>query len=529
MRRRDLVSVLAPLGLLAARDARAARPARQLYDLDVATLRELMHAGSLNAAALAETCLARIAAIDHGGPRLNSVIEVNPQAGAIAATLDRERRAGTVRGPLHGIPVLLKDNIATADAMQTTAGSLVLIGAKPPRDAHLVTRLRDAGMVVLGKTNLSEWANIRSTRSTSGWSARGGFTRNPHALDRNPSGSSSGSAVAVAAGLCALAVGTETDGSIVSPASVNGIVGLKPTVGLVSRSGIVPISHTQDTAGPMARSVADAAALLGVLVGPDPRDPTTRRSVAGTDYIRFLDPQRLRGARLGVVRKLFGAHDGVNAVIEAALVALQKQGAVLVDPVALPNVDKFGDAELEVLLTEFKVGLSRYLAEFAPGAPVASLEALIAWNRDHRDRVMPWFGQELFEKAQATGGLESPVYVDALATCARYSRAEGIDAVLAEYRLDALVAPTGGPAWLTDVVNGDSSGASFSAPAAVAGYPHLTVPAGFVSGLPVGLSFVGPAYSEGVLIGLGYAFEQATRARRAPSFAKTTPARSRMA
>ena len=520
MRRRDLVTALAPLGLLAGRDARAARPARQVLDLDIAALRDLMNAGSLNAVALASACLARIVAIDRAGPRLNSVIELDPQAGRNAAALDRERRAGTVRGPLHGIPVLLKDNIATADAMQTTAGSLVLVGVKPPRDAHLVTRLREAGMVVLGKTNLSEWANIRSTRSTSGWSARGGFTRNPHALDRNPSGSSSGSAVAVAAGLCALAVGTETDGSIVSPASANGIVGLKPTVGLVSRNGIVPISHTQDTAGPMARSVADAAALLGVLVGPDPRDPATA-GAAITDYTRFLDPQRLRGARLGVVRKLFGAHDGVNAVIDAALVALQKQGAVLVDPVELKNTDKYGDAELEVLLTEFKVGLARYLTEFAPGAPIASLEDLIAWNRAHRERVMPWFGQELFEKAQATGGLQSPAYIDALATCARYSRAEGIDAVLAEYRLDALVAPTGGPAWLTDVVNGDSSGASFSSPAAVAGYPHLTVPAGFVSGLPVGLSFVGPAYSEGLLIGLGHAFEQATRARRVPGFAKT--------
>ena len=520
MRRRDLVTALAPLGLLATGDVAAARPPRNLLDLDIASLRELMNAGSLNATALAQACLARIAAIDRAGPRLNSVIELNPQAAAIAAALDRERRAGRVRGPLHGIPVLLKDNIATADAMQTSAGSLVLVGAKPPRDAHLVTRLREAGLVVLGKTNLSEWANIRSTRSTSGWSARGGFTRNPHALDRNPSGSSSGSAVAVAAGLCVLAVGTETDGSIVSPAAANGIVGLKPTVGLVSRSGIVPISHTQDTAGPMARSVADAAALLGVLAGPDPRDPATSQATL-TDYTRFLDPQRLRGARLGVVRKMFGSHDGVNAVIDAALEALQRQGAVLVDPVELKNVDKYGDAELEVLLTEFKVGLRRYLAEFAPGAPLRSLKELIAWNLAHRDRVMPWFGQELFERAEATAGLDSQAYQNALATCARYARSEGIDAVLAEHRLDALVAPTGGPAWLTDVVNGDAGGASFSSPAAVAGYPHLTVPAGFVSGLPVGLSFVGPAYSEGLLIGLGYAFEQASHARRAPRFARS--------
>ncbi len=521
MRRRDLVTALAPLAWLGGREARAAAHAN--------------HPAS--AASRVRTGLARNEAVDRAGPRLNAVIEINPDALAIAAALDRERRVGRVRGPLHGMPVLLKDNIATFDAMQTTAGSLALVGAKAPRDAHLVTRLREAGLVVLGKTNLSEWANIRSTRSTSGWSGRGGFTRNPHALDRNPSGSSSGSAVAVAAGLCALAVGTETDGSIVAPAAANGIVGLKPTVGLVSRDGIVPISHTQDSAGPMTRSVAEAAALLGVLAGADPRDPATARSVARGDYTgnntgdytRFLDPQRLRGARLGVVRTMFGAHDGVNAVIDTALRAMQNAGAVLVDSVGIPNADKYGEAELVVLLTEFKVGLARYLAEFAPGAPVASLEELIAWNRRHRDRVMPWFGQELFERAQATGGLQSPAYLEALAACRRYARADGIDAVLAEHRLDALVAPTCGPAWLTDVVNGDASGAGFTSPAAVAGYPHLTVPAGFVGGLPVGLSFVGPAYSEGLLLGLGFAFEQATQARRAPRFAATASGVNRRA
>ena len=524
MRRRDLVRVLAPLGIIAADPARAARrppaAADRVSDADLAALQVALQAGTLTSAALVASCLQRIATIDRAGPRLNSVIELDPQARAHAARSDRERRAGRSHGPLHGIPVLLKDNIATADALQTTAGSLVLLGVKPPRDAHLVTRLRAAGAVILGKTNLSEWANLRSTRSTSGWSSRGGQTRNPYALDRNPSGSSSGSAVAVAAGLCSVAVGTETDGSIVSPAAANGIVGLKPTVGLVSRDGIVPISHTQDSAGPMARSVADAARLLSVLAGADPRDPTTANAVP-TDYARFLDPQRLRGARLGVVRNHFGTHDGVLAVMESALQALRQAGAVLVDPVELEHTEKYGDAELAVLLTEFKVGLARYLAEFAPGAPIANLQDLIAWNRAHRDRVMPWFGQEMFEKAQATTGLDAPAYREALATCARYARTEGLDAVFAQHRLDALVAPTGGPAWLTDHVNGDASGASFSSPAAVAGYPHLTVPAGFVHGLPVGLSFVGPAWSEGLLIGLGHGYEVATRVRRAPSFVRS--------
>jgi amidase len=417
----------------------------------------------------------------------------------------------------------LKDNIATADRLQTTAGSMVLLGARPPRDAHLVTRLREAGAVILGKTNLSEWANIRSTRSTSGWSTRGGLTRNPHALDRNTSGSSSGSAAAAAAGLAPLTVGTETDGSIVSPASINGVVGLKPTVGLVSRSGIVPISHTQDTAGPMTRSVADAAALLGVLAGPDPRDAAAAQARA-QDYTRFLDAGRLKGARLGVVRNQFGGHEGVNAVIEQALAALKAQGAVLVDPAELRHTDKYERAELDVLLYEFKAGLPKYLAEFAPDAPVRNLADLIAWNREHRGREMRWFGQEHFERADALGGLDESAYQEALATCRRYARDEGIDALLAEHRLDALVAPTGGLAWLTDFVNGDHYGGSFSSPAAVAGYPHLTVPAGFVQGLPVGLSFVGPAWSEPLLIGLGHAFEQATKARRAPAFTRSLPA-----
>ena len=521
MQRRQLVSLIAALGASATLPAtsRAAAPAAGPH-AGLEELQAALRSGRLSARALTAQALARIAQIDRDGPRLNAVIEVNPQALAIAQALDRAGVGKPRRGPLHGIPVLVKDNLASADAMQTSAGSLGLVGVKPPRDAFVVARLREAGAVILGKTNLSEWANIRSTRSTSGWSSRGGLTRNPYALDRNASGSSSGSAVAVAACLCAVAVGTETDGSIVSPASVCGIVGLKPSVGLVSRDGIVPISHTQDTAGPMARSVADAAALLSAMVGADPRDQATARAVA-TDYTRFLDPQRLRGARLGVVRNLFGAHDGVNRVIDTALRTLQAQGAVLVDPVELKHTDKYGDAELEVLLTEFKVGLRGYLAEFAPGAPFGSLKELIAWNLAHRKRVMPWFGQELFERAEATRGFDSQAYQDALATCLRYARTEGIDALLAEHRLDALVAPTGGPAWLTDLINGDHYGASFSSPAAVAGYPHLTVPAGFVHGLPVGLSFVGPAFSDGLLIGLGHSFEQASRARRPPTLART--------
>ncbi|WP_280152184.1 amidase [Piscinibacter sp. XHJ-5] len=530
MDRRVFVRLLAPLALLGGnrtlaqpRSPSAGPRSGDRFpwlEASVAQLQEAMQRGATSARSLTAAYLERIRMLDRSGPQLRSVIELNPDALAIAAALDDERRARRVRGPLHGIPLLLKDNIATADRMSTSAGSLVLQGVRPPRDAHLVARLRDAGAVILGKTNLSEWANIRSTRSTSGWSARGGLTRNPYALDRNTSGSSSGSAAAIAANLAAIAVGTETDGSIVSPSSINGLVGLKPTVGLVSRDGIVPISHTQDTAGPMTRCVADAAALLSAIAGPDPRDAATARAER-VDYTRSLDARRLAGARLGVVRNQFGGNDRVSAVIDASLAMLKAQGAVLVDPVELKNTEKYGDAELEVLLFELKAGLARYLAEFARDAPVRTLADVIAWNEQHRAQEMPWFGQELFERAQAKGGLDSKEYLDALAACARYSRAEGIDAVLAEHKLDALVAPTGGPAWLTDPINGDHYGGSFSTPAAVAGYPHLTVPAGFVHGLPVGLSFVGPPYSEPLLIGLGYAFEQATRARRPPSFART--------
>ena len=487
-------------------------------EASVSELQVEMSAGRLTAHALTATYMGRIRSLDQRGPTVRSVVEVNPDALDIAAALDQERRERGPRGPLHGIPVLLKDNIATADRMQTTAGSLVLVGIKVTRDAHLVKRLREAGAVILGKTNLSEWANIRSTRSTSGWSARGGLTRNPYALDRNTSGSSSGSAAAVTANFATVAVGTETDGSIVSPSSVNGLVGLKPTVGLVSRDGVIPISHTQDTAGPMTRTVADTAVLLSAMVGPDERDSSTKNAEPA-DYTQYLDATRLAKARLGVVRTQVAGHPGVKEVFGRALATLKAQGAVLVEPVELRHTERLEEAELEVLLHELKAGLRTWFADFAPGAPVATLKELIAWNELHRANEMPWFEQELFEKAESRGELTSKKYLNALARCRRYARDEGIDAVLAEHKLDALVAPTSSPAWMTDLVNGDHHTDGFSSPAAVAGYPHLTVPAGFVHGLPVGLSFVGPARSEPLLIGLGYSFEKAAQARRVPTFA----------
>jgi amidase len=480
-----------------------------------------MAAGRLTARTLVGAYLARIEFIDRKGPRLASVIELNPDARAIASERDRERKAGRVRGPLHGIPVLLKDNIATGDRMSTSAGSLALAGVRAPRDAFIAAQLREAGAVILGKTNLSEWANFRSTRSTSGWSARGGLTRNPYALDRSASGSSSGSAAAVAASLATIAVGTETDGSITSPASKCGLVGLKPTVGLVSRDGIVPIAASQDTAGPLARTVADAAALLSALAGSDPRDAATRDGRGHADYTRFLQRDGLRGARLGVARGYVSANDRVHGLFDQALARLTALGAELVDPVALPGRASYAEAELEVLLHEFRAGLPTYLAEFAAAAPIRDVTDLIAFNERERAREMRHFGQELLTMAQARGGLDSTTYRDALAKGQRLMRAEGIDKALAEHRLDALIAPTGGPAWLIDLVNGDSHTGGFTSPAAVAGYPHITVPMGDIAGLPVGLSFVAGAWSEPVLLRLAYAFEQAARARRPPTFART--------
>lgn len=519
MRRRDFLTVAALALPMTTRTARATARFHYL-EASADALRRRMQAGRLSARALAAAYLRRIERIDRHGPRLNAVIETNPDALELAAELDRERKAGKMRGPLHGLPVLLKDNIATADRMQTSAGSLALVGAKAPRDAFVAARLRAAGAVVLGKTNLSEWANIRSPRSTSGWSARGGLTRNPYALDRSASGSSSGSAAAVAANLAWAALGTETDGSIVSPASICGIVGLKPTVGLVSRDGIVPISHTQDTAGPMARTVADAALLLAAIAGRDERDVATHAAPAPPDYTRALDARGLQGARLGVVRNAKSSHPGVNALFERQLEVLRANGAELVD-VQLENLERIGAPELEVLLNEFKAGLEAYLAEFGRGSAVASLADVIAFNERERAREMPYFGQEFFELAQGKGGLDDPAYRAALAECRKLARTEGLDRAFADSGAAALIAPTGGLAWLIDLVNGDAYTGNFSTPAAVAGYPHLTVPMGFVSGLPAGLSFVGPAWSEETLLRFGYAFEQATRARRPPEFART--------
>jgi amidase len=493
----------------------------ELEEATVAGLREAMRSGRHTARSIAELYLGRIEAVDRRGPALSAVIEQNPDALATADALDAELRGKGPRGPLHGIPVLLKDNIDTADRMHTSAGSLALAEQVAARDAFLVERLRAAGALILGKTNLSEWANFRSTHSTSGWSGRGGQTRNPYALDRNPCGSSSGSGAAVSANLTALAVGTETDGSVVCPASTCGVVGVKPTVGLVSRSGIVPISHTQDTAGPMARTVTDAALLLGALAGADPRDAATGAAgaVREADYTRFLDAAGLQGARLGVARNFFGFSQAVDRAMADALGALKDAGAVLVDPANLETSGKYDNEELEVLLYEFKSDLNAYLAQAGPGAAARTLAELIQFDVAHQDREMPFFGQELFEQAEAKGPLTAPAYKKALEKCRRLSRDLGIDALMRKHRLDAIVAPTNGPAWTTDLVNGDHFSGGSSSPAAVAGYPSVTVPAGLVHGLPVGISFFGRAWSEGTLLRLAFAFEQATKARRIPTLA----------
>lgn len=495
----------------------------ELDELTIAALQERMARGQESARSIVAKYLARIDAIDRGGPMLRSFIEVNPDALAIADRLDAERREGTVRGPLHGIPVVVKDNIDTADRMTTTAGSLALEGWIPPSDAFLVARLREAGAIILGKANLSEWANFRSTHSTSGWSARGGLCRNPYALDRNTSGSSSGTAVAVAASLAAAGVGTETDGSIVSPSNHACLVGVKPTLGLVSRSGVIPIAHSQDTSGPMARTVRDAALLLTAMAGTDPSDRATAAARNRThDYTRFLDPDGLKGARIGVPRKrLFGYSDASDRIGEEALEVLGRQGAVIVDPADIPTLSKIGDPEFEVLLYEFKADLNAYLARLGPTAPVRSLADAIRFNETHRDREMPYFGQEIFEMAEKKGPLTEAAYRKALAECRRFSRTEGLDAVFAKHRLDALVMPTDSPAWVTDLVNGDHFLGGSSTIAAVSGYPHITVPGGFTFGLPVGVSFIGPAWSEPTLFRLAYAFEQATKHRRAPGYARS--------
>ena len=511
--------------------ARAAQTAVEAFPFEETTIAALqagMTAGEWTARSIAEAYLARIERLDRQGPSLRAVIELNPDAVAIADGLDGERRAGRVRGPLHGVPILLKDNLDTADRMTTTAGSLALSGWVPPEDSGVAARLRAAGAVLLGKANLSEWANFRSTRSSSGWSARGGQCRNPYVLDRNPCGSSSGSGVAVSANLVAVAIGTETDGSIVCPASANGIVGIKPTVGLVSRAGVIPISHTQDTAGSMARTVRDAAIVLGAIAGADPRDPATAGSETRglTDYTPFLGADGLRGMRIGVVRRLLGFHDAVDQIVEAAIETMGAAGAVVIDPVDLPArrggapgvSPSLGAAETQVLLYEFKATVNAYLARRGPEAEVRTLADLIAFNERHAADEMPFFGQERLLSAEAKGPLSEPAYLAALAATRRLSRAEGIDGTMDEHQLDALIGPSGGPAWVTDLVNGDHFGGSSSQYPAVAGYPHITVPAGDVHGLPVGLSFFGRAWSEPTLLRIAYAFEQATLARRVPRF-----------
>lgn len=477
----------------------------------------------ISAAQLVRRYAERIEAIDRAGPQLRSVIDLNPEAEAIAEALDRDAAAGRWHGPLHGVPVLVKDNIATADAMQTSAGSLALVGAKAPRDAVVVQRLRAAGAVLLGKTNLSEWANIRGAHSVSGWSARGGQTRNPYALDRSPSGSSSGSGAAVAANLCTVGIGTETDGSITSPASVNALVGIKPTVGLVSRDGIVPISFSQDTAGPMCRTVRDAMLLLAAIAGTDARDAATLAQTGRIDIaaLTVQGPASLKGVRLGIAENLVGDHRGVSAAFATAQAALKDLGAELV-VAPIPNTERYAQSELEVLLFELRHSMAGYLKEFAGNLPHRSLADLIAYNRAHAGEELTLFGQELFEQAEAKGPLTQPAYRRALALGRRYARTHGIDAVLRKHRLQALIAPTGGPAWLIDPINGDAFGASASSPPAVAGYPHVTVPMGQVSGLPVGLSFIGTAWSDARLLQLAHAYEQATRHRAPPTYRERT-------
>ncbi|NBC06803.1 MAG: amidase [Bacteroidetes bacterium] len=490
-----------------------------LLEATVEELQAMMESGERSARDITQLYLERIAAIDDAGPELNAVIETNPDALKIAERLDEERAAGKVRGPLHGIPIIIKDNIDTADQMQTTAGALVMEGNIASEDAYIVRQMREAGAVLLGKANLSEWANFRSTRSSSGWSGRGGQTKNPYVLDRNPCGSSSGSGAAVSANLCAIAIGTETNGSIVCPSNANGVVGIKPTVGLWSRSGIIPISFTQDTAGPMGRCVRDAAALLGPLTGVDESDAKTvaSREQLHKDYTPFLKDDGLNGARIGVIRDMMGFHEGVDQVMEAAFTAMREKGAAIVDLEYPEEWNELGGPAYKVLLFEFKDGVNKYLKQASPKSGVKTLADVIEWNKAHEEKAMPYFKQEILVAAEEKGGLNTPEYQEALAKTVKQSR-KGIERLVQENKLDAIVAPTGGPAWTTDVINGDKYVGGSSSPAARAGYPNITVPAGFVAGLPVGLSFFGEAYTEPKLLRVAYAFEQATQKRRVPTF-----------
>jgi amidase len=523
-------ATLTPLypALGAAREIALSVPLAEIkpFELDEITISDLqdgMKSGKFTARSLVEKYSARIAEIDKQGPAINSILELNPDALSIADALDQERKTKGPRGPMHGVPVLIKDNIDTADRMMTTAGSLALVGSKPLQDSYVAQKLRSAGAVILGKTNLSEWANIRSSHSTSGWSGRGGLTKNPYALDRNPCGSSSGTGAGISANLCAVGIGTETDGSIVCPSSSNGLAGIKPTVGLVSRGGIIPISHSQDGAGPMCRTIRDAAILLGALTGVDPRDSATAGSQGKsfTDYSQFCDPNGLKGARIGVARKYFGFSEAVDALMEQSLDAMKKQGATLVDPADIETLGKFDESELLVFMYELKADLNSYLAGLGPNAPVRTLKDIIDFNDRNRQKEMPYFGQDLFLKAEAKGPLTEKAYLDALDKNHQLARTEGIDATMDKNRLDAMVAPTGGPAWLTDLVNGDHVAGGSSNAAAVAGYPNINVTAGFISGLPVGISFFGRAWSEPTLIRLAFAFEQTIKARQAPRFLST--------
>jgi len=504
-------------------DKKESYPSFELDEMTIAELQKGMNSGRFSAISITEKYLARIREIDQNGPVLNSVLELNPDALDIADQMDKERKKRGARGPLHGIPVIIKANINSGDKMATTAGSLALEGSIPSDDAFLVKQLRKGGAIILGKSNLSEWANFRSTRSSSGWSSQGGQTKNPYALDRNPCGSSSGSGAGVSANLCSVSVGTETNGSIVCPANANGIIGIKPTVGLVSRTGIIPISHNQDTAGPMARTVEDAAILLGVLSGSDFNDPKTlnRKGKRIRDYTPFLNKNGLIEARIGISRNYFGFHEKVDKLMENAISVLKEQGATVIDPANITTKGKYGDASFNVLLYEFKYGLNKYLRALGPQTRVKSLRDIIDFNHKNWKKTMLFFGQEILEMAEAKGSLNNADYKTALKKCQRLARTEGIDATLKTYKLDAIIAPTGGPAWKTDLITGDHFLGSSSSPAARSGYPNITVPAGFVFGLPVGISFFSGPFQESKLISLAYAFEQATKHRQKPRFRKT--------
>lgn len=495
----------------------------ELDEMTIAELQQGMQSGRFSSRGLTEAYLGRIERVDKGGPRINSIIELNPDALSIAEGLDRERKEGHLRGPMHGVPIVIKDNIDTGDKMHTTAGSLALADSMARKDSFIVQKLREAGAVIIAKTNLSEWANFRSTHSTSGWSARGGQSRNPYALDRNCCGSSSGTGSAIAANLAAAGVGSETDGSIVCPSSACGLVGIKPTLGLLSRSGIIPIAHSQDTAGPMARTVIDAAILLTAMAGIDDLDAitATSRGKSQSDYAKSLDPDALRGARIGVARQFMGFNDKVDGLMKDAIDTITRLGATIVDPADMATMGKYDDTELEVLLYEFKFNLNKYLEGLSPNVKVRTLADVIRFNEEHREQEMPYFGQELFERAEKKGPLTEAAYRKALAKNLRMSRAEGIDAVMRKHKVEAIIAPTGGPVWPIDLLNGDHFTGGYSTASAVAGYPHVTVPMGQVFGMPVGLSIFAGAWSEQTLIRYAYAFEQATKARRKPEFLTT--------